>query len=119
MRRFLVFSVLLGFASLLSLRIRRLAAATEGVRDALEMRRGIREEQYNNRYTNVPPLVPRSLRLPVRGRLDHAGAEEVGDDLIHVLGVDRTLARLHLASHQLLGKLTAAGGSAGTAIGAG
>jgi hypothetical protein len=26
---------------------------TEGVRDALEMRRGIREEQYNNRYANV------------------------------------------------------------------
>jgi N-methylhydantoinase A len=48
---------------------------TDGTRDALEMRRGIREEQYNNRYTNVPPLVPRSLRLPVRGRLDHAGAE--------------------------------------------
>ncbi len=46
---------------------------TEGVRDALEMRRGIREEQYNNRYTNVPPLVPRYLRLPVRGRLDYAG----------------------------------------------
>ena len=40
---------------------------TEGVRDALEMRRGIREEQYNNRYTNVPPLVPRYLRRPVRG----------------------------------------------------
>ena len=48
---------------------------TEGVRDALEMRRGIREEQYDNRYTNVPPLVPRSLRRPVRGRLDHAGQE--------------------------------------------
>ena len=48
---------------------------TEGVRDALEMRRGIREEQYNNRYTNVPPLVPRYLRRPVRGRLDHAGDE--------------------------------------------
>ena len=31
---------------------------TTGVRDALEMRRGIREEQYNNRYTNVTPLVP-------------------------------------------------------------
>ncbi len=46
---------------------------TDGVRDALEMRRGIREEQYNNRYTNVPPLVPRYLRCPVRGRLDHAG----------------------------------------------
>jgi len=48
---------------------------TEGVRDALEMRRGIREEQYDNRYTNVPPLVPRYLRRPVRGRLDHAGKE--------------------------------------------
>jgi N-methylhydantoinase A len=48
---------------------------TAGVRDALEMRRGIREEQYNNRYTNVPPLVPRYLRRPVRGRLDHAGQE--------------------------------------------
>jgi N-methylhydantoinase A len=46
---------------------------TEGVRDALEMRRGVREEQYNNRYTNVPPLVPRYLRLPVRGRLDYSG----------------------------------------------
>ncbi|MFQ5423124.1 MAG: hydantoinase/oxoprolinase family protein [Phycisphaerae bacterium] len=48
---------------------------TDGVRDALEMRRGIREEQYNNRYTNVPPLVPRYLRRPVRGRLDYRGAE--------------------------------------------
>ena len=35
---------------------------TAGVRDAVEMRRGIREEQYNNRYTNVAPLVPRHLR---------------------------------------------------------
>ena len=48
---------------------------THGVRDALEMRRGIREEQYNNRYTNVKPLVPRYLRHPVRGRLDAAGQE--------------------------------------------
>ncbi|HYG90043.1 MAG TPA: hydantoinase/oxoprolinase family protein [Azospirillum sp.] len=48
---------------------------TEGVRDALEMRRGIREEQYNNRYTNVPPLVPRYLRQGVKGRLDRTGRE--------------------------------------------
>ncbi len=48
---------------------------TEGVRDALEMRRGIREEQYNNRYSNVLPLVPRYFRLPVSGRLDYAGKE--------------------------------------------
>ncbi len=48
---------------------------TSGVRDALEMRRGVREEQYNNRYTNVAPLVPRHLRLPVGGRLDRNGVE--------------------------------------------
>ena len=48
---------------------------TEGVRDALEMRRGIREEQYNNRYTNVEPLVPRYLRAGVRGRLRRDGSE--------------------------------------------
>ncbi|MDP6385907.1 MAG: hydantoinase/oxoprolinase family protein, partial [Planctomycetota bacterium] len=46
---------------------------TEGVRDALEMRRGIRERQYDNRFENVPPLVPRYLRVGVKGRLDHAG----------------------------------------------
>jgi N-methylhydantoinase A/oxoprolinase/acetone carboxylase beta subunit len=32
---------------------------TEGVRDALEMRRGVRETQYDNTFTNVKPLVPR------------------------------------------------------------
>jgi len=48
---------------------------TEGVRDALEMRRGIREQQYNNRYTNVAPLVPRARRIGVRGRVDRDGRE--------------------------------------------
>ena len=46
---------------------------TKGLRDALEMRRGIREEQYNNRYTNVEPLVPRYLRFSVEERLDYKG----------------------------------------------
>ena len=46
---------------------------TEGLRDALEMRRGIREEQYNNRYENAQPVVPRYLRLPVKERLDYKG----------------------------------------------
>jgi hypothetical protein len=54
---------------------------TEGVRDALEMRRGIREEQYNNRYTNVKPLVPRYLRAGIKGRLDRAGKETTPLDL--------------------------------------
>lgn len=46
---------------------------TKGLRDALEMRRGIREEQYNNKYTNVEPIVPRYLRYPVEERLDYKG----------------------------------------------
>jgi N-methylhydantoinase A len=57
---------------------------TTGVRDALEMRRGIREEQYNNRYQNVKPVVPRHLRLPVNGRLDYAGKELAPLDLDQV-----------------------------------
>ena len=48
---------------------------TEGVRDALEMRRGIREEQYNNRATNVSPLVPRARRAGIKGRIDRDGGE--------------------------------------------
>lgn len=54
---------------------------TEGVRDGLEMRRGIREEQYNNRFLNVVPLVPRGRRRPVRGRIDAHGAEVTPLDL--------------------------------------
>ena len=46
---------------------------TNGLRDALEMRRGIREEQYNNRFTNVKPLVSRYLRYPIEERLDYKG----------------------------------------------
>jgi N-methylhydantoinase A len=46
---------------------------TKGHRDALEMRRGIREEQYNNRSRNAEPLVPRWLRYPIEERLDYKG----------------------------------------------
>ena len=46
---------------------------TKGLRDTLEMRRGIREEQYNNRCTNVEPLVPRCLRHPIDERLNYKG----------------------------------------------
>jgi len=55
-----------------------------GLRDALEMRRGIREEQYNNRYTNVEPLVPRYLRCGVEGRLNRNGEEVTPIDLADV-----------------------------------
>lgn len=48
---------------------------TEGFRDVLALRDGKREEAYDNRLTPPEPLVPRHLRLPVRGRMDHSGAE--------------------------------------------
>jgi N-methylhydantoinase A len=48
---------------------------TRGFRDALAMRRGIREAQYDNRYQPPPPLVPRWLRLGVTERVDVNGHE--------------------------------------------
>jgi N-methylhydantoinase A len=48
---------------------------TAGFRDALEMRRGVREAFYDNKFTAPTPLVPRRLRLPVRGRIDYRGRE--------------------------------------------
>ena len=48
---------------------------THGFRDALQMRRGIREELYNNKFVAPVPLVPRWLRLPVRGRILATGEE--------------------------------------------
>lgn len=49
--------------------------ATAGFRDALAMRRGIRERLYDNKYLAPTPIVPRHLRAGVRGRLDYAGHE--------------------------------------------
>jgi N-methylhydantoinase A len=46
---------------------------TKGQRDVLQMRRGIREELYNNRYQPPRPLVPRYLRCPVEERVDYGG----------------------------------------------
>ena len=48
---------------------------TEGFRDILEMRRGVRSRKhlYDNKYVAPPPLVPRYLRLPIRERVDVDG----------------------------------------------
>ena len=46
---------------------------TEGFRDALQMRRGIREEQYNNRYLAPPPLIPRDKCFPIKERVGVSG----------------------------------------------
>ena len=68
---------------------------TRGFRDALAMRRGIREAQYDNRYTAPPPLVPRWLRLGVSERMSLDG---------HVLApLDMAEARVALESLRAAG----------------
>lgn len=47
---------------------------TEGFRDSLEIRRGWRDDVWAHRTPNPPVLVPRHLRLPVRGRIDKDGS---------------------------------------------
>lgn len=48
---------------------------TSGFRDALEIRRGHRDNPWDHRTPYSPVLVPRHLRLPVRGRIDRDGRE--------------------------------------------
>ena len=50
---------------------------TEGHRDVLEMREGLKPERYNLRLARPEPLVPRHLRLGVRERLRADGSVEV------------------------------------------
>ena len=49
--------------------------ATEGFRDTLEIRRGLREDQFNHRQPYAPVLVPRYLRKSIPGRIDATGTE--------------------------------------------
>ena len=68
---------------------------TEGFRDVLEMRRGVRSRKhlYDNKYVAPPPLVPRHLRLPVRERIDVTGAVRVPLDRERLASaVERLLA---------------------------
>src|SRR5919197_1971319 len=48
---------------------------TEGFRDSLEIRRGIRDNQWDHRAPFPPVLAPRYLRRPVRGRIGADGKE--------------------------------------------
>jgi N-methylhydantoinase A len=54
---------------------------TEGFRDTLEIRRGLREDQFNHRKPYAPVLVPRYLRKAVSGRIDFDGTEHQPLDL--------------------------------------
>ena len=50
---------------------------TEGFRDVLLMRRGVREEQFNSKCAPPAPLVPRHLSYTVAERVDCEGCEKV------------------------------------------
>jgi N-methylhydantoinase A len=64
---------------------------THGFRDALEMRRGVREAFYDNKFLAPPALVPRRMRLPVRGRMNHEGREV---EALHLEDVELAIAQL-------------------------
>ncbi len=48
---------------------------TEGFRDSLEIRRGLRQDQWNHRSPYAPVLVARHLRRGIGGRIDKDGTE--------------------------------------------
>ncbi len=48
---------------------------TKGFRDVLNMRRGMRERQYDSKHSPPPPLVPRYLIATVEERVDCEGKE--------------------------------------------
>jgi N-methylhydantoinase A len=54
--------------------VRTALITTEGFRDALEMRRSKRKEQWDFFAPAPPPLVPRRLRFSLRERMDYRGA---------------------------------------------
>jgi N-methylhydantoinase A len=64
---------------------------TEGHRDVIEMREGLKPERYNLRLPAAPALIPRRLRLPVRERIRADGRVEIPLDRA---SLDAAIARL-------------------------
>ncbi len=54
---------------------------TEGHRDVIDMREGLKPDRYNLRMPPPAPLVPRRLRLPIRERLRADGSVDVPLDM--------------------------------------
>ena len=67
---------------------------TEGHRDVLEMREGLKWDRYNLRLARPEPLVPRELRLGITERLRADGGVEVPLD---EASVERAIRRLKRA----------------------
>lgn len=64
---------------------------TQGHRDIIEMREGLKPDRYNLRMAPPEPLVPRHLRLPVRERMCADGTVETELD---EASLDRAVAQL-------------------------
>src|SRR6516162_3678936 len=64
---------------------------TEGHRDVIEMREGLKDDRYNLRLPPPEQLVPRKLRLGVHERLRADGRVEIPLDLV---SLDRALDQL-------------------------
>jgi N-methylhydantoinase A len=64
---------------------------SDGFRDALEIRRGQRDDPWRHRAPYPPVLVPRYLRRPVRGRIDRSGKEH---EALALADVDAALERM-------------------------
>jgi N-methylhydantoinase A len=70
---------------------------TEGHRDVIEMREGLKPDRYNLRMTPPAPLVPRRLRLGVRERIRADGSIEIALD---AASLDAAIDRLREAQVQ-------------------
>jgi N-methylhydantoinase A len=64
---------------------------TEGHRDVLEMREGLKEERYNMRLAAPDALVPRHLRLGVAERMRSEGVVHAPLDLVSLDAAIETL----------------------------
>ncbi len=65
---------------------------TDGFRDLLEMREGLKEDRYNLRMEPVQPLVPRYLRLGVPERVRSSGEIDTPIDEVALEGALDSLA---------------------------
>ena len=66
---------------------------TEGHRDVLEMREGLKPDRYALRLARQPALVPRHLRLGIRERIRHDGRVETPLDPSSMAAAIETLKR--------------------------
>jgi N-methylhydantoinase A len=87
---------------------------TEGHRDVIEMREGLKPERYNMRLAAAPALVPRRLRFSVRERLRPDGRVEVSLDQA---SLDAAIAQLRAGVRDPLPWWGGAGGRSGAAGG--